>query len=93
MDNEDFRKKVCAWLEANGLDPAATPVEPHASIANGMLTLLQKTRRRVASGRMADIVDTTGYGILTHTISVPLLVEPDDEVRQWLQPKCPTCGR
>lgn len=85
-DDYEFRQRVCLWLSANGVDPKRTPVHPDASIADGQLTLRQKTQRK---GH--DVVD--GNDILTHVITVPVLVEPDAEVAEWLRPTCPACGR
>jgi hypothetical protein len=85
-DDFDFRQQVCAWLNANGIDPAHTPMEPNASIADGQLTLLQKVQR---NGR--DVV--SGGDALKETVTVPLLVEPSPDIAEWLRPRCPNCGR
>jgi hypothetical protein len=86
--DDEFRREVCDWLRANGLDPRAIPAQPHASIADGQITLLRKVQR---DGH--DVIDQTGYDVLKETITVPLLVEPTPDIAEWLRPKCPTCGR
>lgn len=91
--DEDFRTKVCAWFLANGLDPARLPAEPDASIADGQLTALRKVGRPGEHGRLVDVLDERGAGPLLETVTVPLLVEPDAEVAEWLRPRCPTCDR
>jgi hypothetical protein len=87
-DDFEFRQEICTWLEANGISPRSTPMNPDASIANGTLTIRQKVQR---DGR--DVLDSTGYGILSEVVSVPVIVEPSPAVAEWLRPKCPTCGR
>lgn len=85
-EDHDFRREVCAWLVANGIEPARTPTDPHASIADGRITLLQKVQR---GGR-----DLVMWGeAVKEAVTVPLLVEPSHDVAEWLRPKCPTCGR
>jgi hypothetical protein len=84
--DDDFRREICDWLTANGIDPGRTPMNPDATISDGMLTLRQKIRR---NGH-----DVVSHGeIATETVTVPLLVEPAPDVAGWLSPKCPTCGR
>lgn len=85
-EDDAFRREVCDWLRANGIDPARTPMNPDASVADGQLTLRQKIQR---NGR--DVV--VGGEIPTETVTVPLLVAPSRDVADWLAPKCPTCGR
>lgn len=86
--DDDFRREVCTWLEANGIQPRTTPMDPVASIADGMLTLRQKVQR---NGH--DVLDPTGDGVLTEVVTVPVIVEPTPDVAEWLRPKCRTCGR
>lgn len=85
-DDYDFRQRVCLWLSANGVEPKRTPMYPNASISAGQLTIRQKVQH---DGH--DVVD--GHEILTEVITVPVLVEPDTEIAEWLRPKCPTCHR
>jgi hypothetical protein len=85
-----FRQRVCRWLEANGVDPNKTPMQADASIADGRLTIRQKVR----GPNGGDQLDPSNPNeILTEVITVPVLVEPDKEVAEWLRPKCPACGR
>lgn len=91
--DEDFRTKVCAWFRANGLDPARLPMESNASIADGRITTLRKVGRPGEHGRLVDVLNPNGDGVLVETVTVPLLVEPDAEIAEWLRPRCPTCGR
>jgi hypothetical protein len=85
---DEFRREICAWLRANGVDPARTPMDPYASVADGVLTIRQKVSRE---GR--DVVLPGGLGVLAETITVPVVVAPDARVAEWLLPRCPTCGR
>jgi site-specific recombinase len=83
------RRAVCHWLRANGVDPDITPLDPQASVSDGMLTILQKVRHGGS-----DVIDPDDpQRILTETITVPVVVEPTGLVATWLAPKCPTCGR
>jgi hypothetical protein len=85
--HEDVRVATCDWLRANGVNPYHVPAEPDMSIADGQLTLLVKVRDE--NGR--DVID--GDGVMTRTITVPVVVPPPPLVEQWLAPRCPTCGR
>jgi hypothetical protein len=84
--NEAFRREICAWLTANGIDPHRTPMNPDATVADGRLTLRQKIQR---DGR--DVV--VGGEVPTETVTVPLRVAPPPDIADWLGPKCETCGR
>lgn len=87
--DEDFLKEVCDWLTANGVNPSRIPMWATPSIADGKLTIQRKVER---NGR--DVLDPSGaMGVLTETVSVPLLVEPPPDIAEWLAPRCPTCGR
>lgn len=81
-----FRREVCDWLRANGIDPIRTPMNCHASVADGQLTILQKVQR---DGR-----DVVMWGeVVTETVTVPLKVAPEGDIALWLQPTCPTFER
>lgn len=82
-------QQICDWLRANGLNPARIPINPHASMVDGQLTLLQKVR----SPHGGDLVSPDGMEIMTETVTVPVAVPPPPIVEIWLAPKCPTCGR
>lgn len=88
-DDAEAREEVCAWLRANGIDPARTPMYPQASISDGRLTIRQKVRR---NGH--DVIDPEEPNrIMEETITVPVVVEPTGVVATWIAPRCPTCGR
>lgn len=89
--DDQFRERVCAWLTANGVDPGNTPVDADPSIADGQLTLRQWVTGPNGHGRVIDPSDPNR--LLTKTITVPLLVEPEGDVAEWVRPRCPTCGR
>jgi hypothetical protein len=76
-----FRERICAWLRANGIDPARTPMYPDPSIADGQITIRQKVRRPGSNG---DVLAPGGTAVLTETITVPLIVDPDDDVAAWV---------
>lgn len=85
-DDDAFRREICDWLAANGIDPGRTPMNPDATIVDGQLTLRQKIQR---GGRAV----VHGGQVATETVTVPLLVAPPPDIADWLGPKCPTCGR
>lgn len=86
--DDDFRREVCDWLRANGVDPGTVPINPEASVADGQLTLLRKVQR---NGR--DVVNHHELSVLTETVTVPVVVPPSPDIAEWLRPRCPTCGR
>jgi hypothetical protein len=81
IEDEKFRQRVCAWLRANGVDPARTPMYPQASIADGQLTLLQWAKG--PDGR--TLLNETRTAMLEEAITVPVLVMPDHDVAEWLK--------
>ena len=89
-ENETHRQAVIDWLNANGIDVKAVPIDAKASITDGMLTIPLKVKD--AQGR--DQIDPDrANSILLHTVTVPVVVPPTPEVELWLTPTCPTCGR
>jgi hypothetical protein len=88
IDDDGFRREVCDWFRANGVNPRELPADPAASIADGQLTSLRKVQR---DGR--DVVNQRGDGVLIETITVPLIVEPSPDIAEWLRPRCSACGR
>jgi len=87
IEDDAFRREVCDWLRANGIDPHRTPMNPDPSIADGRITIRQKVQR---DGR--DVI-LDGFDVLKETITVPLLVEPEGDIAEWLRPRCSECGR
>lgn len=87
-DDFDFRQEICAWLSANGISPALTPMHPDPSIADGQITIRQKVQR---DGR--DVLIPGAFEVLTETITVPLVVAPEGDVATWVHPPCRMCGR
>lgn len=89
--DDAFRREVCDWFRANGVDPGRLPLNPDAAVADGQLTF-----RRVV---WSDLTDTARIdprdpnSMLTVIASVPLVVEPSPDIAEWLQTRCPTCGR
>jgi hypothetical protein len=89
-DEPVFRDQLLGWLRANGIKPEHVPAGERPSLVDGVLTLRMFTLS--ASGRQqTDPLDDTRC--LTHTVTVPMTVEPDAQVARWLTPPCPTCGR
>jgi hypothetical protein len=86
MTDDDFRREVCDWFRANGLDPKTLPAQPQASITDGQLTSLRKVQRNGC-----DVIHQGE--LLVETVTVPLVVEPSPDIAEWLRPRCPTCGR
>ena len=91
QNDAGFRKEVCDWFRANGVDPARLPADPHASIANGQLTFRRAVLSELTGTRQIDPADP--LRLLTEVVTVPVVVEPSFDIAEWLRPKCPSCGR
>jgi hypothetical protein len=88
-EDDSFRREVCDWLRANGVDPDHTPMDARPSISDRGLTILQNVQR---DGH--DVVDPEDpNATLKRTITVPVRVPPVGDVAEWLMPRCPVCGR
>lgn len=88
-DDATFRDRLLAWLLANGIDGRYVPAGERPSLADGNLTLRMFTLTESGHRQFDPVSDEA----LTHVATVPVLVDPDDEVSAWLTPPCPTCGR
>lgn len=89
VSQDDAHKATCDWLVALGLELRRVPADPHASIADGQLTLRMKVRGPAGG----DLLTPDRTGVMTETVTVPVTVPPPPIVQIWLAPKCPTCGR
>jgi hypothetical protein len=86
----EYREQILAWLRANGIDPADVPGRARASVVDGMLTVPLYVRNE--HGRL--VIDPSDpLQPATHTVTVPVRVEPNADVLLWLTPRCETCGR
>jgi hypothetical protein len=88
--DELFRDRLIGWLALNGINADHVPHGEQPSIVDGQLTLRMYTLS-AAGGQQIDPLDDTRC--LTHTVTVPVTVEPDAEVASWLTPPCSSCGR
>lgn len=89
-NDKPFRDRLIAWLAANGIDADQVPAGERPSLVDGRLTLRMYTLN--AKGRQQiDPIDDNR--LLTHTVTVPITVQPDADVLSWLIPPCSTCGR
>jgi hypothetical protein len=89
-DDTNFRDAVCAWVRANGIDPADVPPNTRASIVDGQLTITI----RVKSAKGHHVIDPGDEEqMLTTTVTVPVKVPPSHDVELWLAPRCSECGR
>ena len=89
-DEPVFRDRLLGWFRANGIDPNHVPAGERPSLVGGRLTLRMFTL--TAAGKQQ--IDPASDGVLTHTVTVPMTVEPtDSQVARWLTPTCPGCGR
>lgn len=88
--DEQFRNELCDWVRANDLDPADIPDGSTITVADGQITTTVFVRN--ADGKLqVDPLDP--HSVIKHTITVPLKVEPNAAAREYLSPRCPTCGR
>jgi hypothetical protein len=88
-NDEAFHAQVFDWLTAHGIDPRTVPMSARASIADGKLTIPVK----IASVRGSDVIEPFEDQVATSTKTVPVIVEPNDDVKLWLVPRCESCGR
>lgn len=88
-EDETFRTAICDWLTANGVDPAQVPVEAKASVTDGKLTI---PLIRDEHGRV-QVDPDDALKLVYRTVTVPVVVPPTADVKLWLTPTCPTCGR
>jgi hypothetical protein len=88
--DELFRDKLLAWLAANGIDGRHVPHGERPSLADGQLTLRMFLLSQQGRQQIDPLDDTR---CLTHTVTVPVVVDPDPDVASWLIPPCPSCGR
>lgn len=96
----DFLQTLLDWLAANGIDHKDIPHGTRPSLVDGQLTFpayLRDPQGRVQEdpAYRADLLadGTTERRPLTHTVTVPVTVEPNADVLQWLIPPCSSCGR
>lgn len=89
-DDATFRDKLLAWLLANGIDGRHVPAGERPTLVGGQMTLRMFTLSPAGRQQPDPIAEDK---MLTHTVTVPVVVEPDAEVLTWLTPPCPTCGR
>jgi len=84
-------KAVSAWLRLNGISPSETPREARATLVDGQLTIQQYVNDPVTGARVLDPEEPNAPK--TRWITVPIKVAPTPLVREWLEPRCPKCGR
>jgi len=90
IQEDDYRKTVCDWLAANGINPRDVPTHARASIADGQLTIPMY----VVDKKGHHVIDPNDpNAALTHAVTVPVKVQPNSDVELWLMPRCETCGR
>lgn len=85
-----FRSQVLDWLCANGIDSRHVPAGERPSLVDGMLTARMFTLNAKGAVQFDPIAENKA---LTHTVTVPMVVEPNADVLSWLTPPCSTCGR
>lgn len=88
-DDALFRARLCDWLRANGINPNQVPPNERPSLVDGKLTLQLQTLSAKGNPQIAP----DGETILTHTVTVPMVLPPDGEIARWLVPPCTKCGR
>lgn len=89
-EDGDYREAICAWLIANGINPADVPMDARASIADGQLTIPLKVKSTKGNDLIDPSDDTQTF---RSTVTVPVTVPPSPDVELWLAPRCTECGR
>lgn len=78
--SDSLREAVCAWLVENDINPAEIPGDATITLTRDGITYPRRIK-----GPM--------WPALEETVTAMMVVEPNDAVRNWLMPRCPTCGR
>lgn len=89
-DEPVFREQLLDWLRANDINPNHVPAGERPSLVDGQLTLRMHTLTANGTRQLDPVHDDQ---VLTHTVTVPMVVEPNAQVARWLTPPCPACGR
>lgn len=98
--NDALRNELCAWLEANGIDPDLVPAEERPTLTEDMQRSFPRHADMVLDIRMWERAEHGGMllnNLRTAPIermhTVPITVPPPPNVRAWLDSRCPTCRR
>lgn len=89
-DDDEYREEICTWLRAIGLNPNDIPMDAYPTVTDGMLTIRQYVRGETGT-LQPDPNDV--HAVLCRAVTVPITVEPSSAVAEWLNPRCPECGR
>ena len=76
----EYRDQVCAWIRANGINPADVPADATPVVWKGQLTIY--VWERATDGCM--ILNPTEDGFLRRPVTVPVKVKPTGNVIHWL---------
>lgn len=99
--NPGLRTAICDWLRANGIDPALVPASerPDCSYREGGgtplggHTITTRVYVRVSPDTGGVMIRYGADRLEEATITKPMKVPPPLIVQQYLDAKCPTCGR
>lgn len=99
--NAELRTAICDWLRANGIDPGLVPADerPDCSYRDGEgiplggHTITTRVRIRVSPDAGGIVIRHGSNRLEETTITKPMKVPPPLIVQQYLDAKCPTCGR
>lgn len=80
--DEGLRNKLLAWLNSNGVNGHHVPIDARPSLADGQLTIEVHTLNEAGRPQI-DPADETR--LLTHSVTVPVIVQPDADVQTWLR--------
>jgi hypothetical protein len=72
----DRRQAVCAWLEANGINPSDVPLDADMTISEGTAGRFLCCEVFELSPAGHRMVDERGKNAAVTTVAVPLQVEP-----------------
>lgn len=66
--------KICAWLEANGIDPSDVPAAQEVIVKDGEISFSQFVRR----GDMTRVLNLAGDAYVKEARTVPMLSAPEN---------------
>lgn len=76
--------QICAWLDANDIPHGDVPVEEIPTITDGKITV--RVFKRTITGNLQAGADGKPA---SEVVTVPLLVEPPDVLKPWLEGQVP----
>lgn len=79
--SDELRSHVCAWLEANGVDPSNVPENASLSLVSDQLT----TEVYVVNAAGKNVLTSDQRELARTTTTVTIRTPPPADVAEWLR--------